>query len=290
MEKTLLLIDANHQTYRAYFALPTLSSPSGEPVNAVYGFTRMVRKWLIEFQPTHGAAVFDHGPPVQRLAAFPCYKADRPPAPVEMLAQLPKIREFLEALRFPIVERQGEEADDVVATLAFQGAKRGARVYIASNDKDFAQLVGPQIRWVRSERKGNVALDVSAVSERYGVPPAQMVDLLSLVGDMVDNIPGVSGVGEKTAAALLREFGDIENLLAKASVIPRPKLRDAIQASFDQLRTNRFLIALRTNLNLQLDLDGLKLRTPDLRQLTDLFEGWGFRSPWDEPEQTNLFL
>lgn len=280
MNETLLLIDAHHQIYRAFFALPPMSGPNGEPVNAIYGFMRMLRKWLNDYGPTHCAAVFDLGPSTQRRAAYPYYKTKRPPIPADMEAQIPTIREMLDAMHLPIVERHGEEADDLIASLAFQFAQRDARVLIVSNDKDFAQLIGPQIRWVRSDRHGATTLDAAGVTERFGVPPTQIVDFLCLIGDTADDIPGVPGVGEKTGKALIQQFGNIENLLANSVNITRQKLLASVFASAEQLMINRFLIELRTDLMLDISMNDLKLTQPDYQRLTALFEHCGLRSPY----------
>lgn len=285
MSDTLLLVDAHHQIYRAFFALPSMAAPNGQPVNAIYGFMRMLRKWLNEHRPTHCAAVFDLGLPVQRRALYSRYKTKRPPIPVDMEAQIPKIREMLEAMHIPIVERDGEEADDLIASLAFQSAQKAVPVFIASNDKDFAQLVAPLIRLIRSERHGTAVIDASGVIDRFGVLPTQIVDLLCLVGDSVDDIPGVPGVGEKTGKALIQQFGNIEKMLADPTNITRQKLRENILSSAGQLRINRLLIELHTDIKLDVSMDDMKLKRPDYQKLTALFENCGFSDRWPEVEK-----
>ncbi len=278
MADKLLLVDAYSLIYRAFFAIRSLTGPEGQPVNAIYGFTKMLRKLLAEHRPTHCAVVFDLGPPQARLAALPSYKEQRPPTPPDLDAQLPAIRAVLAAMRLPVVESHGEEADDIIATLATRAAREGVEVLIASNDKDFAQLVGPGIRLLRPGTTEEAVLDAGGVQARYGVRPDQIVDFLSLVGDSVDNIPGVPGVGEKTAADLLRRYGSIDQLLARASELPRPKLRDALAASADRLRANRALIALRTDLPLSVNLADLKVQPPDYAALTAELKRLGFKS------------
>jgi DNA polymerase I len=278
MTETLLLIDAYSLIYRAFFAIRSLTGPQGQPVNAIYGFTKMLRKLLAEHHPTHCAVVFDLGAPRQRLAVLPSYKEQRPPTPPDLDSQLPALRAVLSALRVAIVEIDGEEADDIIATLAVRGKRDGLRVLIASTDKDFAQLVEPGIGLLRPTSDKEAVFDAAAVESRYGVRPDQIVDFLSLVGDSVDNIPGVAGIGEKTAMELLRRHGTIENLLAHTHELPRPKLRESLLASADRLRTNRALIALHTNLTLPVTLADLKVQTPRYAELTGQLKQLGFKS------------
>jgi DNA polymerase-1 len=278
MANTLLLVDAYATIYRAFYAIRSLNGPQGEPVNAIFGFTKMLRKLLADHHPTHAAVVFDLGAPQHRLDILPSYKEQRPPTPPALDAQLPAIREMLAAMRLPIVEIDGEEADDIIATLAVRAASQLADVLIASQDKDFMQLVSPRIRLIRAGDKETGLVDADAVHARYGVEPAQIVDLLCLVGDAVDNIPGVPGIGEKTAAELLRQHKTLDHLLAAASGIDKPKLREALLASAGKLRTNRQLIALRSGLDLPVALDDLRVQPPDYAKLAGLFTRCGFRS------------
>ncbi len=285
MAQTVLLVDAYALIYRAYFAIRSLTGPRGEPVNAIFGFTKTLRKLLTDYRPSHAAAVFDLGPPRERLSVLPTYKAHRPPTPPELDAQLPAIREMLQAMRLPIVEIEGEEADDIIATLATRATLAGATALIASSDKDFMQLVGPQVRLIRPDSKEAVPGDAAYVEARYGVNPEQIVDLLCLVGDAVDNIPGVPGVGEKTAADLLRTYRSLDNLLAHAGELPKPKLREAIMSRADLLRLNRELIRLRTNLPLPVELEDLRIKPPDQPKLTALLGQLGFKSLLAEVER-----
>jgi len=183
------------------------------------------------------------------------------------------------------VEIDGEEADDIIATLATHGKRNGLKVLIASNDKDFAQLVAPGIELLRPNTDQETVFDAAAVKSRYGVRPDQIVDFLSLVGDNVDNIPGVPGVGEKTAAELLQRYGSIDNLSAHAQELSRPKLREALLAAADRLRTNRALIALYTNLTLPVALSDLKVQAPRYPELTGQLKQLGFKSMVAELEK-----
>ncbi|HXI85144.1 MAG TPA: 5'-3' exonuclease H3TH domain-containing protein [Verrucomicrobiae bacterium] len=278
MSETVLLYDAYSLIYRAFFAIRVLTGPDGAPVNAIYGLTKMLKKMAVDHGPSHHAAVFDLGAPQKRLALLPSYKAQRPPTPPALEDQLPAIREILRALRIPIVEVEGDEADDIIATLAVQAANTGCDVLIASSDKDFMQIVGPRIRLLRPDGKETVVVDPAAVKTRFGVTPEQMVDLLSLLGDSVDNIPGAHGVGEKTAAQLLQAYGTLDNLLARVSEIAKPKLRETLIASADRLRANQRLIALQTDVPLAVDLGALKVHPADTAALAVLYRRFGFKS------------
>jgi len=295
MTDTVLLVDAYSMIYRAFFAIRSLTGPQGQPVNAIYGFTKMLRKLLAIHRPTHCAVVFDLGAPRKRLDVMPSYKQQRPPTPPDLEAQLPVIRNVLSALRVAIVEIDGEEADDVIATLAAHAAHAGTHVLIASNDKDFAQLVAPGIELLRPNADQETVFNAEAVKSRYGVRPDQIVDFLSLVGDSVDNIPGVPGIGEKTAAELLQRYETIENLLARASELSRTKLRNALLTAGDRLQTNRALIVLHTNLQLPVTLAELKVSRPNYEELTSELKRLGFKSLVADLEKeagpsTDLFL
>ena len=281
----LLLFDAYSLIYRAFYAIRELTGPAGQPVNAVYGFTRMVRKLIADQRPTHAAVVFDLGAPQYRLALLPSYKEHRPPTPPALDAQVPMIREILAALRVPVVELNGEEADDIIAALAVQAARAGAEALIVSNDKDFTQIVSDRIGLVRPDSKETGICGPTGVQARYGVRPDQMLDYLCLLGDAVDNIPGVRGIGEKTAVELLRQFQTVDNLLAHADTIIKPKLRETILTSADQLRANRALIALRCEIELPCRWETLTVQSPDLVRLTPLLRQCGFKSLLAELER-----
>ena len=294
MSDKLLLVDAFSLIYRAFYAIRSLNGPSGEPVNAIYGFTKMLRKLLATHSPSHCVVAFDCGAPHRRLALLPAYKEQRPPTPPDLETQLPGIREMLNALRLPIAEINGEEADDIIATLALRAAQKDFDVLIASQDKDFFQIVGPRIRILRPEGADAAMVDAAGVVARFGVKPEQIVDYLSLVGDSVDNIRGVTGVGPKTATELLRQYGDLDELLARAGSLEKPKLRATLLAAGDLLRANRTLIRLETDLPLSCTLDSLKTQTPDVGLLRELLARWGFRSLLaeldDKPASDELLL
>lgn len=285
MADTLLLLDSYSLIYRAFYAIRSLTGPDGQPVNAIYGLIKMLRKMTTDHKPVYLGAVFDLGAPKKRLDLLPSYKAQRPPTPPDLDRQLPAIREILQAMRVPIVEIEGEEADDIVGTLAVRAARAGHDVLIASNDKDFMQIVTSQIRLLRPDSKETALIAPAGVAARYGVKPEQMVDFLSLLGDSVDNIPGTPGVGEKTAAQLLQTYGSLDNLLAHAADIAKPKLREALIASAKQIRVNRQLVALQTDLPLPVTIEALRIQLPDPSALAPLYRRFGFKSLLAELEK-----
>jgi DNA polymerase-1 len=295
MAGTVLLYDAYSLIYRAYYAIRSLTGPDGEPVNAIYGVTKMLRKMLADHAPSHHAAAFDLGAPHKRLTLLPSYKAQRPPTPPDLDKQLPGIREVLQAMRVPIVEVEGEEADDIIATLAARAAGAGHDVLIASNDKDFMQIVGAHIRLLRPDGKETIIVDPPAVRARFGVAPEQIVDFLSLLGDSVDNIPGAAGVGEKTAAQLLQTYGSLDSLVAHVSEIARPKLRDSLATSATRLLANRQLIKLQADVPLPVALESLTVQPSDAPALATLYRRFGFKSlladleSRPEPGEMDLF-
>jgi DNA polymerase-1 len=200
---TLYVIDLFNLIFRAYFAMPRLSSSRGEPTGAVMGVTRMVQKILREMKPDRVAVAMDSPGEVERKKVYPAYKANRPPAPEDLVRQIPRIEKILGLYGLRTFTRPGWEADDVIASLAAAARGRGMRVMIVSSDKDLMQLVGPDLKILYEDAKARqvVEMDEKAVEEKYGVPPRMILDLLAMVGDSSDNIPGIPKVGQKTAAA-----------------------------------------------------------------------------------------
>src|ERR671925_790486 len=249
--KRLFLLDGHSLSYRAFFALPTsLATTTGQITNAVYGFTSMLIKLLAEEKPDLLAVAFDVGKPTVRLEKYAEYKAGRAAAPDEFRQQLGLIVEVLETLRVPIVGIEGHEADDAIATLACRAADRGIDVTIVTADRDFFQLVRPGIT-VMFNRKGIsdiVRYDELAVTERFGLPPEKYLDYVALKGDASDNIPGVPGVGEKTASKLVQDFGSIEELLEHTSEL-KPRVRAGVEEAGKQLILNKEIARLDTDLD-----------------------------------------
>ena len=285
MADTLLLVDAYSMIYRAFFAIRHLTGPNAEPVNAIFGVTKMLRKLIAERRPTHVAVVFDLGAPRKRLAVLPSYKEHRPPTPPDLEAQLPAIRSILESLRLPVVEVDGEEADDIIGTLAVRAAAAGFTVWISTNDKDFTQLINDRIRLLRPGEKADVVFDSAAVHAKYGLRPEQMVDFFTLTGDSIDNVPGIPGIGEKTATGLLQQFGTLDDLLGRTAEITRPKLRATLAEAGPHARQNRELVKLVTDLPLPVDLPALAARAPDYPALIAKLRSHGFKSLTAEVER-----
>jgi DNA polymerase-1 len=276
--RRLLLVDGHAYAYRSFHAIQRLTSPAGQPVNAIFGFVKSIARLRADLQPTHCAVVWDGGLATERVALLPAYKATRPPMPKSLAGQLDEIVAWVTASGVTSLCRDGVEADDWIAALAARSVAAGASVVIASSDKDFMQLVSPAIALVNPVEKHSRQWTAVEVREKTGVAPGQIVDWLSLVGDSVDDIPGVPGVGPKTATALLDRFGSCEALLARVDEIQPERIREGVRAAAETLRRNRALIALRTDVGDEVGLDRLAVRPPDPGRLRELFGRWGFRS------------
>lgn len=222
----VLLIDAYSQIFRLFYAIRELTNAKGEPTNALFGMSRLFLQLEDAFPSEYGAMVFDHGKCVRRTTLLPSYKGQRPPMPEELRAQLPKIRQWAQAFGWPLVEREGFEADDLLAGIA--GERHGETVRILTSDKDLGQLV--KDGEVLLLKPGTVKtpweeIDEAKILEKFGVAPSQLSDYLALLGDTADNIPGIPGCGPKTAARLLQQFGTLEELIAHLEALPTGKLR-----------------------------------------------------------------
>jgi 5'-3' exonuclease len=274
----IVLVDGYAQIYRCFYAIRGLTSPAGQPTNALYGMARFMLSIQQSLPHRFGALVLDKGKPRHRLELLPEYKGTRPPMPDALRCQLAPIRVWAEALGWPLLEAEGFEADDLIAAVV--AACPGQEVAIVSHDKDLGQLVRPGVSLVQPGPKGTLAhLGQAEISAKFGVLPAQMRDYLALVGDSVDNIPGVVGVGAKTAAALLARFGSIEGILEHLAEVERPAIRDALAASTDLLQRNRALVTLRDDVPPDWHgLDGLRRRSPQWPTLLDLARESGFQS------------
>ncbi|MCX7723581.1 MAG: 5'-3' exonuclease [Verrucomicrobiae bacterium] len=274
----LLLVDGHAYGYRAFHAIRGLTSPTGRPTNAIFGFVRMLTKLRDSIKPTHVAVIWDGGLSAERLAALPDYKAQRPPMPAELKEQLDEIEEYLDAAGIPSLKQPGVEADDYIACIARCAAAAGLRVIIASSDKDFLQLVSPDIVVVNPNDRQQTPWTVERVKTQTGVFPNQIVDWLSLTGDTSDNIPGVPGVGPKTAADLLARFGSVAELFERLNEVSPEKLRSALEAAREVVERNRGLVKLKDDLECEFKLSRFEPRPPDTRRLRELFTRWGFKS------------
>lgn len=245
MAQKFFLIDGHSYLYRAFYALKGLTSPEGQPTNAVFGFTAMLRKLLRERTPEYLAVAFDMPGPTFRHDLFGEYKATRETPPDEFLSQIPLTREVLDALRIPVYAKQGYEADDLLGTLALRAVERGVEVFLVTSDKDAAQLLRPGV-FVLDTMKDQL-LTAETLRERDGIAPEQVVEAMALSGDTSDNVPGVPHVGPKTALALIREYGTMENVLAHASEVTAKGLRENLLRHAEDARLSRRLVVIDTN-------------------------------------------
>ncbi|MDE2346845.1 MAG: DNA polymerase I, partial [Gammaproteobacteria bacterium] len=280
--KPLVLVDGSSYLYRAFYALPPLSNSQGQPTGAVRGVAAMLKKLLAEYSPEHIAVVFDARGKTFRDELFKEYKANRPPMPDEMSLQIEPLHALVKALGFPVLQVSGVEADDVIGTLAKQASDAGQAVLISTGDKDMSQLVNPHVTLVNTMT--GTMLDRDGVLEKFGVWPEQIVDYLALVGDSSDNIPGITGIGPKTAAPLLQHFGTLEILYQRLEEIPRLNIRGAKQlpekfrAQRDQAMLSRQLAVIRCDVPLPVQPEQLKMRAPDTQILREIYARLEFKS------------
>ena len=271
----LHLVDGMASIFRAYFALPPMTNQSGFPTNAVYGFHGMLQKLLQEEEPDYLGVAFDLPGPTLRHKEYPDYKANRPPPPSELIQQIPKVRDLCEAMRIPIYDREGYEADDILGTLARKAANLGLEVILVTSDKDLLQLVDDRIHVLHTGKKR--LLDRAGVEEYFGVRPDQVVDVLALWGDSSDNVKGIPGIGEKGAKDLIRRFGNLEECFRRASEVSRKNYREGLQKYRQQAEQSRSLVTIRTDVPVDLDLEALRVTPPDTEKRNRLFEELDFR-------------
>src|SRR5579863_5287902 len=281
--KKLFLVDAMAHVYRAFFApMPQrLTGPGGVPTNVPFLFGNILRRLIKDYQPDYIGIVFDPPGATFRDKLFEKYKAQRQPMPDEMRVQLPFVRRLCAAMRLPILEVQGYEADDVIGAMALQAAKRNLDVLVISNDKDMMQLVGKNVRTLRTGSggaKADVIVDEKRVEEILGVPPERVIDIMALMGDTVDNIPGAKGIGEKGATELIKKYGSVENALDHADEVPNKRYREALQQQREQVMMSKQLATIATDVPLELDLYALGRREPDKTALAALYRELGFNS------------
>jgi len=282
----LVLVDGSASVYRAFHALPPLSNSAGLPTHAVLGFTTMLLKLVREEEPQALAIAFDGPGPTTRHREFSAYKANRPAMPDTLVAQIPFVHRVVDSLRVPRLMIPGEEADDILGTVAVRAAAQAYDVRVVTSDKDLLQLVGERIV-VRDPLTPKTSGPVE-VETRYGISPGQVPDLLALMGDSSDNIPGVPGVGEKTARDLLRRFGSLEEALAHAAEVERPKLREALAAHAEQARLAKRLATIRTDLAVPWSVTDLARTAPDTTALLAIFRELEFTRLVQQFEQPSL--
>ena len=276
----LYLVDGSGYIFRAYHRLPPLTDPEGTPVGAVYGFTSMLWKLITELAnaeaPTHLAVILDAGSHTFRNDMYEHYKAHRPPAPEDLIPQFPLIRDAVRAFSVPCIEQQGMEADDIIASFALEALRNDFNVTIVSSDKDLMQLIQPGLDMLDTMK--NQRIDRAEVIEKFGVPPEQVGEVLALMGDTADNIPGVRGIGPKTAAELIQKYGTVEGVIANIGEIKKPKLKEVLAASIDDARLSRELVRLKDDIPLAEPLEALTLRHPPHEPLAKFLAKHGFRA------------
>jgi DNA polymerase-1 len=274
------LVDGSGQFHRAYHAIRGLATSRGLPTNATYGFTTMLRKLLEDEKPERVVVLFDPPGKTFRHERFAEYKANRPAMESDLAVQLPYIRRVCEAFRLPVVEVPGFEADDVIATLARQAVEQGFQVVVVTADKDLLQLVSEDVVVLNPGREGTGAarLDRRAVEEKWGVPPERVVDVLALVGDSVDNVPGVPGIGDKGARELVREYGPLESVIANADRLKRAAYREGLKAHAADARLSKELVTLRRDVPVALDAEAVAVREPDRAAAHALFRELEFQA------------
>lgn len=272
----LYLIDGNSYVYRAYHAIKGLTNSKGLPTGAIYGFTNMLLKVVREKKPDYIAIAFDSPAPTERHRLFEAYKAQRPSTPNELINQIPYIKRIVDAFRIPVLEIEGYEADDILATLAKKGEGRGLSVTIVTGDKDIFQIVGRNIRTYDTMK--DKVYEEKDVLDKFGVGPDKVVEVMGLMGDAIDNIPGVPGIGKKTAVELIKEFGSIENLLRNLEKVKKPKLREALKINEEIARLSHNLATIHSDLPIDIDLKELSITKPDNETLLRLFRELEFSS------------
>ena len=281
----LLLIDGHYYVYRSFFAIPNLSNSKGEPTNAIFGFTKTLRLMIKHLQPELGAVFWDEGMPERRVKLQPAYKETRKEMPLPMVPQLDFIQKLTPLLGFKNISIPNTEADDLMGCYAVAACKRkGTEVILATNDKDLYQLIGPCVK-VYTTAKADLAspkdafalLGEAEATAKWGVPPKMIGDVLALSGDSVDNIPGVAGLGRKTASSLIKEFGGLDNLLAKIDKVKSDKMRIKLADAREQIEQNRQMVELDCHMELPVPIDDLKIK-PDYPALIAQLEKCEFKS------------
>jgi len=276
-EKTLLLIDSMNVAYRAFYAIRELSTRDGRPTNALFGFIKTLQQLQQTWKPTHWAAVFDGGLPGERMDALATYKAQREPMPDALERQLGDIDEYLVRAAVTSFYMGGEEADDVMATVALRAARDRVNVLLATTDKDMYQIVDDRISIVPPSSTGS-RMGPEEVAAKTGVRPERIVEWLALMGDAADNIPGVPGIGPKTAARLLKEFGALDALWGRLDAVSSEKLRAKLAEHRDEVVRNVGLVTLRSELDCEWDWEDLAVREPDPAELLPFYEDMEFHS------------
>ncbi len=273
--KTLVLVDGSSYLYRAFHAMPALTNSKGEPTGAVYGVTNMLRRLLKDYDPAHVAVVFDAKGKTFRDEMYPEYKANRPPMPDELRGQIEPIHAIVRAMGFPLLCIDGVEADDVIGTLAKQAEEQGMKVIVSTGDKDMAQLVNEHVTLVNTMTE--TEMDTDGVVEKFGIPAERIIDYLALIGDTVDNVPGVPKVGPKTAVKWLEKYGSLDEIMAKADEF-KGKVGEYLRDSLDQLPLSQELVTIKCDVEMELKPLELERKSPDTEALRELYAEMEFRT------------
>ena len=274
-EPSVYLIDASSYIFRAFFAIPPLSNAAGLPTHAVYGFTSLTLKFINQYRPEYLAIVLDAGRETFRNEIYRAYKENRPEAPPQLIPQFPYIRKVLEALNLPLLEMRGFEADDIIATLAKAFSSQGIEVIVVSSDKDLMQLVTDGVRLLDSAKGKWIGLE--EIKQKFGVEPHRVVEVMGLMGDSVDNIPGVKGIGEKTATALIQRYDTLENLFEHLEDVETMGLRGAARIrkaraeGKESAFLSRTLATVKRDVPVRTNLADLRYRAPDIESVRALF-------------------
>lgn len=279
--KRLFLVDGMSHIFRAFYAIRHLSNSQGQPTNAVYGFASMIRKLIRQHQPDYLAVVLDTDKPTFRHESFQAYKANRTKMPDDLASQLPAIREFCQAMKIPIFQMARFEADDIIGTLALRATRNNLETVIVSNDKDMFQLVDSTVQ-VLHQAKTDTFFDAVKVEEFFGVAPDQVIDFLGLMGDSADNIPGAPGIGAKGALDLVRQYGSIDNILAKSNQVKRKTYRESLQNHQKQIIQSKELVTINTDVPIDSSWESMEICQPNLEQLKSLLSQLGFQSMMGE--------
>ena len=272
----LYLIDGHSYFYRAFHAIKNLSNSKGVPTNAIFGFTNMLFKLLREKKPDAIAIVLDSPVPTERHRIYEKYKAQRPEMPDDLISQIPHMKKIVEAFRIPSFEMPGYEADDILGTIAKKAAASGVDVFILSGDKDMMQVVGDRIKIYDPMKE--VLIDEAAVIVKFGVPPERVAEVMALTGDAIDNIPGVKGIGDKTAKDLISSVDSLDELIDHPEKIRNERIRKMISENIETIRLSKTLATLDTGLQVEVDMKDLAAGKPDWPALLKMFSEFEFTS------------
>ena len=278
--KKFILVDGQGILYRTFYALPQLATSYGQIINAVYGFTMILIKLLEEEKPDYMMIAFDTPKPTFRHKEFKEYKIHRKKMPIELINQIPLIKEIINNYNISICSKEGYEADDIIGTLAREAEKRNCNTLIVTGDKDAFQLISPSTK-IMTTVKGVTEVkiyDEESIKNKYGVGPDKIVDILALKGDPSDNIPGVPGIGEKTAIVLIKKFANLENLLKNIDKIPKKSLREKIKEYENQIRMSKKLTTIVRDVPIIYDFNDLKIKSPNYKELWEIFKRLEFKN------------